>query len=134
MGLKTQTPSARAHELWKTTCFEAFLSGRDGESYHEINLAPDGRWNVYFFDRYRNPQPPREAMGWRLTQFECAPGLLRATLELPEAVLSSPTRFGLTAVLETQNPRGAPSLSYWALVHAGDQPDFHDARSWTGLT
>lgn len=126
MGPEAKTPSVRAHELWKSTCFEAFLRSESGERYWEINLAPDGRWNVYSFDRYRDPQPPREASQWELIQFECRPGLLRGTLELPNGMILNPLRFGLTAVLETDD------LSYWALTHSGAEPDFHDARSWIG--
>src|SRR5262249_9406992 len=49
----------REDELWRTTCLEAFW-GVPGESgYWEINLSPaQERWNLYWFDRYREPQPP----------------------------------------------------------------------------
>ena len=126
VGPEAKSPSVRAHELWKTTCFEAFLSAGTGEGYWEINLSPDGRWNVYSFDRYRDPQPPREASGWKLTQFKCEAGLLRATLELPKGSHLTLKKHGLTAVLETSSG----DLSYWALSHAGAAPDFHDTRSW----
>src|SRR4051812_47799940 len=50
----------RADELWKTTCFEAFWAVPGQRGYWEVNFSPSKRaWNVYFFDDYRDPQPPR---------------------------------------------------------------------------
>src|SRR5579871_4765686 len=49
----------RAGELWRHTCFEAFLRP-EGEAYLEINLAPSRRWAVYRFDRYREGVAPAQ--------------------------------------------------------------------------
>ena len=49
----------RADELWRTTCFEAFLRPVGGESYVELNLSPSERWNAYDFDRYREAMSER---------------------------------------------------------------------------
>src|SRR5688500_14038037 len=43
----------RADELWRTTCFEAFLLETGAESYREWNFAPAGNWAAYDFDSYR---------------------------------------------------------------------------------
>jgi len=127
-------PGHRLHELWKTTCFEAFLNF-EGEAYFEINLAPDGSWNAYRFDRYRLPQPPQEAQGWSLLEFACRPGLCNALIQgsFGDAL---PKRVGLTAVLEIRDEILDPALrlpgriEYRALRHAGTQPDFHDPAGW----
>ena len=34
----------RTDELWKTTCFEAFLRPLGQRSYREWNFAPSGQW------------------------------------------------------------------------------------------
>ena len=44
----------RRDDLWTTTCFEAFLAAPGGQRYWEVNLAPNGDWAVYRFDRYRS--------------------------------------------------------------------------------
>lgn len=130
----TSTPGGRSHDLWKTTCFEAFVllpapappsaSTSEG-AYLEINVAPDGRWNAYAFEQYRTPAPPREAPDWKLLELACRPGSLRAVLECgPENLKGG--RVGITAVIEDETGQ----LSYWALAHAAAKPDFHDVRSF----
>lgn len=47
----------RADGLWERTCFECFISYGDG-SYDEWNFSLTGQWQNYFFDSYRDPQPP----------------------------------------------------------------------------
>ena len=39
----------RADELWKTTCFEAFLRPLGEERYREWNFAPSSQWAAYDF-------------------------------------------------------------------------------------
>lgn len=110
----------RGHELWRTTCFEAFVAVAQGTGYREYNLAPTGAWAAYQFDGYREgmrdaDMPPPE--------MEIARGEhhldLRTRLFLPE---SGPVRLGLSAVIEERGGR----ISYWALAHPPGKPDFHD--------
>ncbi len=111
--------------LWEATCFEAFLS-LEGHAYLEFNLALDGRWNAYHFDSYRQPQPPSALPGVRLLEFSSAPGRCDATFEIAPSLFGKLARASLTAVIESKEGK----ISYWALDHAGTQPDFHDARSF----
>jgi len=34
-------------------CFECFIGQKTAAEYWEVNLAPNGDWNVYHFDGYR---------------------------------------------------------------------------------
>ena len=43
----------RTDELWKRTCFEAFVLPESGEAYVEFNFAPSTQWAAYRFDGYR---------------------------------------------------------------------------------
>jgi len=43
----------RTDDLWKTTCFEAFVQNVDG-GYCELNFAPSTQWAAYDFDSYRS--------------------------------------------------------------------------------
>jgi hypothetical protein len=126
-GPATEAIGVRAHELWRSTCFEAFIQSTNPNtaSYLEINVSPRGDWNVYSFDGYRNPHPPRESTDWQLSQFSCGSGRLRAVLQGPSSAFTA-TRVGLTAVIETTDR----NISYWALKHPGTQADFHDPRSF----
>src|SRR6266567_4280950 len=50
-------PSLPRGQLWRHTCFEAFIA-LDGQSgYHEFNFAPSEEWAVYAFSSYRNGGP-----------------------------------------------------------------------------
>jgi len=115
----------RADELWRHTCFEAFVAPALGEAYGEINLSPSGRWATYRFAGYRT--------GMELASVELAPFGPRVTakteLRLATEVdlgrlaglAGASWRLGLTAVIEAQDGR----ISYWSVVHPPGKPDFH---------
>src|SRR6266478_3434395 len=46
-----------ATELWRHTCFEAFIAVEGQAAYHEFNFAPSGEWAVYGFRGYRDGGP-----------------------------------------------------------------------------
>ena len=124
-ALRLPPPAApgRADELWKHTCFEAFVAPTTGEAYCEVNVAPSGLWATYRFDGYRRGMAPAAAEA-ALQELSLASGklTLRAQVDLaamPE--LGGDWRVGLTAVIETTD--GA--LSYWSVAHPPGRPDFH---------
>src|SRR4051794_22819774 len=58
-------PPERTDDLWRTTCFEAFLGGPHAAAYCEFNFAPSGQWAASRFAGYREgmaslalPTPP----------------------------------------------------------------------------
>jgi len=114
---------ARADELWRRTCFEAFVRASPGPTYYEFNFSPSTQWAAYQFSSYRS--------GMRVATEIAAPRIevrsdkvtytLQAALELDG--LSSPLHLGLSAVLEETNGH----KSYWALAHPPGKPDFHHA-------
>ena len=121
----------RGHELWRHTCFEAFVA-RDGDAaYHEFNLSPSREWAVYAFRSYRDGGP--------LDDDRLAPSIVvrrdSGRLDLDALVpldgLSSShrhdaLRLALSAVLEADDG----TLSYWALRHPPGSPDFHHAEGF----
>jgi hypothetical protein len=119
--------AARADELWRHTCFEAFVRPSTGSAYYEFNFSPSTRWAAYHFPGYRS--------GMRVATEIAAPRIevrssaetytLQATLEFDG--LSSPLHLGLSAVLEETNGY----KSYWALAHPPGKPDFHHADCFT---
>src|SRR5437660_35270 len=46
--------AARADELWRHSCFEAFVGTSSGAAYYEFNFAPSTQWAAYRFDGYRS--------------------------------------------------------------------------------
>jgi hypothetical protein len=116
-------PPARRDELWRRTCFEAFLRPLGGEAYFEFNFSPSGEWAAYAFDGYRHGmrllETPAPSIGG-----VADPGELRLLVSLP--LKATALDIGLSAVIEDV----AGHRSYWALVHPSDKPDFHHPRSF----
>jgi hypothetical protein len=112
----------RADDLWKTTCFEAFLRLPGEEPYREWNFAPSGQWAAYDFPEYRegraeaDVKPPYVRMEDNFTWWA-----LGATIAVDG---EQPWELGLSAILEEKDG----TKSYWALAHPqGSKPDFHAA-------
>lgn len=116
----------RGDELWKHTCFEAFVRAKDGAAYCEFNFAPSLQWAAYSFDSYRaNMQIAKEIDTLRIeVDADPADCRVQAFPEL-DGLQNIPDdaewQIALAAVIEETNGR----LSYWALSHAPGTPDFH---------
>jgi hypothetical protein len=114
--------SGRADELWRHTCFEAFVRAGAGEGYVELNFAPSTEWAAYRFDAYREGMAPAEVSAPRIEAAAFADRFeLTVALALADLPPEAPWRLGLTAVIEEAGGR----ISYWALAHAPGKPDFH---------
>jgi len=125
LRLPPVTAPERADELWRRTCFEAFLRPSPGEAYYEFNFAPSTQWAAYRFESYRSGMRVADEIGAPKIDVQSAPEryALRAALELPRLPGAAPWRLGLSAVIEEKSGH----KSYWALTHPPGQPDFHHA-------
>lgn len=116
---------AWADELWRHTCFEAFVRG-DDEGYCELNFAPSGQWAAYRFARYREGMAPLSELPAPRIDVRRGTGVLELEAHVPLSGLpglaaAACLRLALSAVVEDAEGR----LSYWALAHPSDRPDFH---------
>jgi hypothetical protein len=126
LRLPARTNRARADELWKHTCFEAFVRGAAGEDYCEFNFAPSGQWAAYRFAGYRDGMKPISEIDAPLIEvrsagerFEMDVSLdLGRVAELPR---DAPWRVGVSAVIDETGG----GKSYWALAHPAGKADFH---------
>ena len=111
-----------ANELWKHSCFEAFVSA--GKGYGEINLSPSNQWAAYAFDGYRSGMSAREGFELLGLDDRRTPGSyeLVADFDLTDLPPDSDWSVGLSAVIELTDGRRC----FWALRHASGAPDFHD--------
>ena len=110
----------RADELWRNTCFEVFIKTPGSHSYSEFNFSPSRRWAAYGFDDTRLGMRNLDVAAPRLTlQLTAELLILTVTLDPGHA---GPLRLAATAVIEEMDGE----LSYWALTHPGERPDFHD--------
>src|SRR5580692_8689743 len=59
---RIRVPSAQSSEsadnLWKHTCFEAFMAVTGVPGYQELNFSPSQRWALYTFSAYREGMSP----------------------------------------------------------------------------
>lgn len=129
--LPRQDLPRRADNLWKHSCFEAFLGGAGSSPYREYNFSPSGGWAIYDFDGYRSGMrtDQRVVIPGIMTRRDAGAFILDATVDIrwmPTAMAAGP-RLGVTAVIEDK----AGVLSYWALKHPSEKPDFHHADGFT---
>lgn len=128
-ALRIPTPAAPVPTdgLWQHTCLEAFVAADGETAYREFNFSPSSEWAAYRFSSERQRDTSAEA----LERVLLAPPLARATprsltltARVPASALPrSPATLclGLSAVIEALDGR----LSYWALHHPSERPDFH---------
>jgi len=137
-------PGDRRDELWRHTCFEAFIARGQQPGYVELNLSPSGDWAVYQFTGYRAGMAPSDGFGTPRISAHADSGRLQLEARFAAAALSAPgvagglaeldaprvagalgefdgPRVALAAVIEAEDGR----LSYWALRHPPGKPDFH---------
>lgn len=128
LRLPAAATPARADELWKHTCFEAFVRPGEGEAYYELNFAPSTQWAAYRFSGYRAGMAAASEIAAPRIDVRADAGRLQLGIivELPELLRDAPWRLALAAVIEDAN--GAKS--YWALAHAPGRPDFHHSDSF----
>jgi hypothetical protein len=118
---------ARTDELWRTTCFEAFIRPRGGDAYFELNLSPSGDWASYRFDSYRVGMREAAIVGhsdpdvWNEAGIRMQDARFDIAGE-PELDPSKGWEIGLSAVIEEIDG----TKSYWALGHGAGPPDFHN--------
>jgi len=111
----------RADDLWRHTCFEAFVETDAG--YVEYNLSPSRQWATYHFDGPRAGMRSADEVA-TVEGMDGASDLvaLEARIDLPHGA----SRLGLSAVIESVDG----DISYWALAHPSARPDFHHPDSF----
>lgn len=114
----------RCYDLWTSTCFEFFLAEPGAEPYWEVNLAPNGDWNLFRLSGYRQglaPEPAIDALPFVVERV--GGGLdLMVNLDLGALPLAGrPLELAVTAVVELRDGE----VLYWALAHPGAEADFH---------
>lgn len=118
----------RKDGLWKTTCFEVFLTMDTPGSYAEFNFSPSGDWAAYAFSGYREGMTPLRCASPDI-EVHRASSATRISIRLNEfdsAILTSDGKLAASAVIED----GSGTLHYWALAHPGPKPDFHHPDSF----
>ena len=126
LRMPSVTEAARTEELWRHTCFEAFVRASTGAGYYEFNFAPSTQWAAYRFSGYRSGMRVATEIGALRIEVQTSPEryTLQAFLELdrlPGLPRDAAWRLGLSALIEETSGR----QSYWALAHPPGKADFH---------
>ena len=123
-------PSRPAHfadELWRHTCFELFVKRQGGDAYREFNFSPSGEWAAYDFTSYRQLLALRDDVAIDVrVQRDSGKLTVDARVELDADEHTLRLVLGVSAVVEEIDG----TLSYWALTHPADKPDFHRAEAF----
>ena len=104
-------------------------SGAAAAEYCEYNFSPSGAWAAYHFTAYRAGMRPLRSGRMPNFAFDMQDGALVLTAQVDLGWLApqgAAVRLGVTAVIEDRSGQ----LSYWALKHPAEKPDFHHADSF----
>jgi len=120
---------ARRSRLWEETCFEFFLAPLDSDQYWEFNLSPDGHWNVYHFQSYR--QGMKEESAFTSVPFaihnQSDYFMLALEIDLDNIIKANqPLKAAISAVVLLHDK----DQTFWSLIHSGPKPDFHSRDSF----
>ena len=127
----------RLDDLWKHTCFEAFLAPNQHHDkdlykdprYWELNVSPSGDWNLYSFSDYRLGQSFEtrvHKVTHEILESTSICHRSKISIDLSDFLPETPLSLGLAAVMEHRDL----SKDYWAVRHCSKQPDFHVRESF----
>ena len=130
LAVSPMAAATRTDELWRHTCFEAFVGSSLSVSYYEFNFAPSTQWAAYRFSDYRADMRVATEIDTPQITVQSNPEryILQASLELGGLLFSggSTLRVGLSAVIEESSGH----RSYWAVAHPPGKADFHHSDSF----
>lgn len=119
----------RPDEIWKRSCFELFLKDPSSTRYYEFNFSPQGAWNSYYFNNYRElaghsliNKEPIISFEKSINQVSCF-----VELNLSNWISKRFTLASTTCILKNQDNHN----NYFAPSHPCDDPDFHHYDGFT---
>lgn len=120
---------SRSHDLWRQTCFELFFGIPGNLAYWEVNVCPDGCWNVYHFNSYRQDMAEVVEMDQPFFQMAREEDTFSLSCRIDVQKLV-PDIQGLEAGVAGVIFDRTGTAGYWALHHPGAVPDFHSRQSF----
>lgn len=132
LRLPQQVAQTQREELWRHTCFEAFVKIPNAQEYFEFNFSPSTEWAIYRFDHYRSGMSAVAASPTKIDVTRRDDSLaLDVEFDLATwgMAANQDVQMGLSAVIESR----AGSISYWAIKHPMPKPDFHHRDSFAML-
>lgn len=124
-ALKDAHQRARKDGLWQDTCFELFWSVNK-TSYWEMNLAPNGDWQLYFFEDYRGARSePKAEFRDLTTSLQGNRWSIKGSLFSEDIDFSKVSLFNPTVIIKDDD-----DVYFFAHRHPAAKPDFHLKDCW----
>lgn len=124
--LNSEINPCKMNRLWENTCFEVFFKNSNNEEYLEFNFSPKLEWNCFKFNGYRNKIDNYNQKITPVLQVEKNSDIYilevcidRSSIGFNDFVI------GASAVISENG-----ELSYWAVKHTSNVPDFHKFESF----
>jgi hypothetical protein len=122
--------AARTDELWRHTCFDAFVRTSPGPTRYGFDFAPSTQWAAYRFDNYRSGMRVATEISAPRIEVQSSPACYRLQPSLEMDQISSlridgAWGIGLAAVIEETSGHKL----YCALAHPPGKADFHHSDS-----
>ena len=117
-------PAGRETGLWKSTCFEFFVSDPKSTPYYEFNFSPSGNWQSFSFSDYRTNMHSCSNLVLREQQVARYPQEITINISVECSIAENVTKklkAGICAILLDR--QGV--YHYYALRHGNCKPDFH---------
>lgn len=116
----------RRHNLWETTCFEAFISQKGSKEYWEVNLSSDGDWNIYHFNRYREDMKEEiKINSIKPVSTFTDEDIFLLKVSIPINSLFDLRKNSIECSLCSVIQHKDGEILYYSTHHAGEKPDFH---------
>lgn len=110
---------AQGSKLWEKTCFECFFFDEKSDEYFELNVSPEGKYDLLSFQKYReqnSKHPPIQIHNLEIKRDQNFATLsFKLHTHFKSAYFISPT-----VILETHTGQ-----HFFALSHDSDKADFH---------
>ncbi len=121
--------------LWESTCFEFFIRKNDPKEYMEFNFSPSLDWNCFEFRNNIDQLTQWSFKGNFKINFDKSSNQIEMKVIIPKSVLFEEFKdlnnlnYSLTAVLKSNDGKDE-DLSYWAITHKDERPNFHHPDSF----
>ncbi|EQC44921.1 hypothetical protein [Bacteriovorax sp. Seq25_V] len=132
---KQKINPSRAIGLWNQTCFECFLKSNLDNQYIEFNFSPSHDWNCFHFHSVSDELKEWTQLKDIIIESKTTENgiILMAKIDLKflpaSLTMANELRISTTAVISTDK-----GISYWAIKHMDDRPNFHHPESYVRLS
>ena len=110
---------SKGEDLWKKTCFECFFFDTNSDKYFEVNVSPDGQYDLFSFEKYRQKSSTPAPIEISELIIEKDQDFVSVSLQIKHKLNTKHSLFP-TVILDTPSEQ-----LFFALKHQDSKPNFH---------